>query len=392
MLLYDHIIHERRPEQDVNNQIGSSASIKRASCGYEQLNHFHPVIQTAGVLPAVFDSVEATGKFFPGARSRQDKHMGNLIDFYNEIDNDSEVERRPRKQTNKPKVDPRTLEQFIQGQDNGLNAVAFTYKPARFEEGWLLSSLGPFFEQRWLTDVIAKVKGGKEASVYLCRAGEQVKSTYVAAKVFRPRMLRNLKNDQLYRQDRQVLDESGNRIVDLGMLKAQKKRSVYGEQIRHQSWLAYEFQTLKTLHAAGADVPQPFEMSENAILMGYIGDEAVAAPTLNTVRLEAEEVRPLYERVLHNIRLMLEHDMVHGDLSAYNVLYWEGRITLIDFPQVISPSGHRSAFRIFSRDIRRICDYFARQGLQTNATRLAHELWERHGYRIQSEALPEEEE
>jgi RIO kinase 1 len=133
-------------------------------------------------------------------------------------------------------------------------------------------------------------------------------------------------------------------------------------------------------------------MSENAILMGYIGDEAVAAPTLNTVRLEAEEVRPLYERVLHNIRLMLEHDMVHGDLSAYNVLYWEGGITLIDFPQVISPSGHRSAFRIFSRDIRRICDYFARQGLQTNAIRLAHELWERYGFRIQSEAPPEEEE
>ena len=70
-----------------------------------------------------------------------------------------------------------------------------------------------------------------------------------------------------------MLDENGNRIVDLGMLKAQRKRSVYGEQIRHQSWLAHEFQALKTLHAAGADVPQPYEMGENAILIGFIGDE-----------------------------------------------------------------------------------------------------------------------
>ena len=132
----------------------------------------------------------------------------------------------------------------------------------------------------------AKIKAGKEASVYLCRAGDQVKSGLIAAKVFRPRMLRNLKNDQLYRQGRADLDENGHPIDDPGMLKARHKRSVYGEQIRHQSWIAYEFQTLKTLHAAGADVPQPYEMGENAILMGYIGDEASAAPTLNTVTLE----------------------------------------------------------------------------------------------------------
>jgi RIO kinase 1 len=186
--------------------------------------------------------------------------------------------------------------------------------------------------------------------------------------------------------DAQVLDEAGNRIVDLGMLKAQRKRSVYGEQIRHQSWLAHEFQALKTLHAAGADVPQPYEMNENAILMGFIGDELTAAPTLNTVRLKRGEVKPLFARVLHNIELMLAHDIVHADLSAYNILYWQGEITLIDFPQVISPSRHRSGFAIFCRDLTRLGEYFAHQGLDVDSTSLAADLWQQYGYRTVQEA------
>jgi len=289
-------------------------------------------------------------------------------------------------------VDPRAVEQFVQKRDENRQTFRFTYKPARFEEGWLLNSLGGFFEQRWISDVLSKIKAGKEASVYLCQSGDQVSAPLIAAKVFRPRMLRNLKNDQLYRQDRPVLDEFGRRIVDLGMLKAQKKRSTYGETIRHQSWLAFEFETLKTLHAAGADVPRPYEMSENAILMSYIGDEAFAAPTLNTVKLEWEEARRLYERLLRNIRLMLKQGMVHGDLSAYNVLYWQGRITVIDFPQVVSATDHRSAYQIFSRDVRRICGYFARQGYRNDPARLAAELWQAHGYRVRQAAPPDPEE
>jgi RIO kinase 1 len=206
--------------------------------------------------------------------------------------------------------------------------------------------------------------------------------------VFRPRMLRNLKNDQLYRLDREVLDENGKRVHDLGTLKAQYKRSVYGEQIRHRSWIAYEFQTLQTLHGAGADVPQPYEMSENAILMGYIGNDESAAPTLNTMNLDPGEVKPLYENILSNVEIMLANGIVHGDLSAYNVLYWEAGITMIDFPQVISPSHHRSAYQIFNRDITRICDYFAHQGLRSDPARLAACLWKSYGYRLHPEVHP----
>ncbi len=122
------------------------------------------------------------------------------------------------------------------------------------------------------------MKAGKEASVYLCRSGGKVQTPLVAAKVYRPRMLRNLKNDQLYREGRAVLDEDGKRVLDLGMLKAQRKRSVYGEQVRRQSWIAHEFTALQALAAAGGDVPFPYAMASKAVLMGYLGDEMLAAP------------------------------------------------------------------------------------------------------------------
>jgi RIO kinase 1 len=287
------------------------------------------------------------------------------------------------------KRQPASIAQFIQSQDDSRKSFEFTYHASRHEQGWLLAALGGFYERGWIADILRMVKGGKEASVYQCASGQAVPAPSLAAKVFRPRQFRNLKKDHLYRLDREVLDENGNRIVDLGMLKAQRKRSVYGEQIRHQSWLAHEFQALKTLHAAGADVPQPYEMGENAILMGFIGDDLSAAPTLNTVRLPQRQVKPLFERVLHNVELMLANEMVHADLSAYNILYWNGEITLIDFPQVISPLRHHSAFQIFSRDITRLCEYFNSQGLRTHPAQLAADLWLAHGYKLREEKHPD---
>jgi RIO kinase 1 len=312
-----------------------------------------------------------------------------LFEYYNELDDlgqfDIKHTGHHRAQYHQPERISPAQRQFLQHQDDGLRTFTSTYKAARFEEGWLLDSLGRFYEQQWILDVLGKVKSGKEASVYLCRSGVQVDAPLLAAKVYRPRMLRNLKNDQLYRMDRDVLDTNGKRIDDLGMLKMLHKRSVYGEQVRHQSWIVYEFQSLKTLYAAGADVPRPYEMDGNAILMSYIGDETSAAATLNTINLGPGEVRPLYERLLRNIGIMMTHGIVHGDLSAYNVLYWEGEITLIGFPQVVSPTSHRSAWKIFSRDITRLCEYFTRQGLPTDADSLAVELWKSHGYLLRPE-------
>jgi len=236
--------------------------------------------------------------------------------------------------------------------------------------------------------VLKRLKGGKEASVYLCQTSAESEAQWVAAKVYRPRMLRNLKNDQQYRTGRVDLDESGNAIVKDGDLHAMQKRTNYGENLRHQSWIAYEFQTLEMLRDAGADVPKPFAMEKNAILMEYIGDFGNAAPTLNSVSLDRDEARPLFDRVIRNLDLLLSNERIHGDLSAYNILYWEGDITLIDFPQVVHPEMNPSAWVIFQRDVTRVCQYFKTQGVKCDARKLAVELWTSHGHKVIQEVHP----
>lgn len=109
---------------------------------------------------------------------------------------------------------------------------------------------------------------------------------------------------------------------------------------------------------------------------------------LNSLSLETAEAAPLFERVLHNIELMLAHGRVHADLSAYNILYWEGEITLIDFPQAISPVENRNAYRIFERDVTRICEYFSRQGVRRDPRRLAASLWTAFRYPLRPEIHP----
>ncbi len=313
-----------------------------------------------------------------------------LSEFYNELDeynaetDFSEEQFFQKRESKKRQMEARL---FTRAQEISRE-FKFTYKAARFEEVWLLDSLFEIADHKWISDVLRKVKGGKEASVYLCKSGEGVDSPDVAAKIYRPRMLRNLKNDQQYRIGRVDLDADGSALWKEADVNAIIKRTSYGEEVRHQSWIAYEFKTMELLHEAGADVPKPYAMEKNAIVMEFIGGASMGAPALNSVNLSQDEARPLFDRVIHNIDLMLTNNRIHGDLSAYNILYWEGRITLIDFPQVVLPEGNPAAWNIFLRDVIRVCDYFSSQGIKTDARKLAADLWTSHGYKTTKEADP----
>ncbi|HSG43191.1 MAG TPA: RIO1 family regulatory kinase/ATPase [Anaerolineales bacterium] len=319
----------------------------------------------------------------------------DYIDLFDELDDNEETDNFLNKGKRRKRFPDRHFKdvrarnaKFLEGQDDSSRSFNFTYKAARFEEWWLLESLGDFYEHQWVTDVLRRVKGGKEASVYMCRGGEATGSKLVTAKVYRPRELRNLKNDAIYRTGRVDLDISGNAIIKEADLNAIRHRTNYGERLRHQSWIAYEFKTLEMLHEAGADVPKPYAMEKNAILMDFIGDVEMAAPTLNAVSLDRDEAKQLFDRVIRNVDLLLSKDRIHGDLSAYNILYWDGDITLIDFPQVVSPEANPSAWTIFLRDVTRICQYFNSQGVKTSARKLASELWEAHSHKVVEEVDP----
>jgi RIO kinase 1 len=256
-----------------------------------------------------------------------------------------------------------------------------TYKPSRHEAVWLYSSLAPFLrEQTLIDDVLFQVKGGKEANVYCCHVHPSNQAAFgserVAAKVYRPRQFRNLRNDALYRQGRAVfINEEGKEAKpDQRLQRALGKKTEVGAQVQHSSWLMYEYSTLKALFAAGCAVPEPFALGDNAILMGFIGEETHAAPTLIEVGLSKPEALQVFGQLKASLKILVGMGLVHGDLSAYNILYDGARAVIIDLPQVVRFEQNEHAEEIFLRDLTRLCDYFQRCGVSCSPEALAREL------------------
>ena len=286
----------------------------------------------------------------------------------------------PRKAKATPKAKPSQQQILAELAEStaGLEAgFQTTYKPARFEAVWLLDSLKLFYEQGLIADVLTQVKGGKEASVYLCKANPATGMDLIAAKVYRPRQFRNLRNDSMYREGREMLSSEGGVVKrrENREARAMRKKTEFGEELTHSSWVLHEYGTLQRLHGLGAAIPRPITNGGNTILMEYIGDATMAAPILHSVRLEQDEAQRLFAEVLRNIELMLKLELIHGDLSAFNILYWQGKVTIIDFPQITAALGNRSAYQIFARDVTRVCEYFQGQGVECNGSELAERLW-----------------
>jgi RIO kinase 1 len=227
--------------------------------------------------------------------------------------------------------------------------------------------LEPFIADGLVDSLLFPIKSGKEAHVYCCRAGDKVAADLVAIKIYKPRSTRSFRNDAVYQEGRVILDARARRAV--------ARSTAYGQQVHSALWTNHEWEMLRLLHAAGGDVPKPISHSAEALLLEYIGGADAAAPLLKDHNLTPGEAGPLFERLLDNIQLFLEYNVVHGDLSPYNVLLLEGRPVVIDFPQAVDPRFNANAFELLRRDIQNLARYFQRAGVECDPFDLAERYW-----------------
>ena len=228
-------------------------------------------------------------------------------------------------------------------------------------------AIAPFVADGYIAEVLYPIKSGKEATVYCCRAGPRVQADFVAAKVYKPRTQRSFRNDAIYREGRVILNQRDKR--------AATKKTDFGGKVQSALWQNHEWDVLKVLKAAGADVPKPLAHSSGGMLLEFIGDADGAAPVLKEVRLGPNEAQEMFDRLLDNVQLWLAYNVVHGDLSAYNVLYLAGAPVVIDFPQACDPRVNSNAFRLLVRDIENLGRYFGRFGVSCDAFGLADRYW-----------------
>jgi RIO kinase 1 len=230
------------------------------------------------------------------------------------------------------------------------------------------SLLDAFVGDGSITDVLYVVRSGKEATVYCCRGADEFGGGLVAAKVYRPLERRNFHNDAIYQPGHDAALSRRDKL-------ALHKKTRHGRDVQYGIWIHAEFQTLRMLFEAGADVPQVFAHSSGAILMEYLGDEDAAAPMLSRATLPRETADQLLRGIIDNVAIWLRNNLVHGDLSAYNLLYWDGRVVAIDFPQAVDARFNSNAKALLVRDLEHVCAHFTKYGIRADASRIANALW-----------------
>ena len=219
-----------------------------------------------------------------------------------------------------------------------------------FPADWL-----PIFEYE--ETVLGALKSGKESEVYLVARTAHGRTALMAEKRFLARDHRSFDNTYTYAG---VWGQGTTHQA-----RAMKKNTRFGQEHRFARWIANEWTNLVHLHDAGVTVPPPVELLEagGAYRMAFIGDGLVAAPRLSSVDLDRATAARVWDGLVDDIARMLEAERVHGDLSAYNVLWWRDRAVLIDFSQTVEIVTHPAARDLLVRDITSLGAYFKRRGV-----------------------------
>jgi RIO kinase 1 len=212
----------------------------------------------------------------------------------------------------------------------------------------MVDPLAPLLADGVIDEVVARLKSGKEADLWIVRhRGEAI-----AAKVYKAREQRSFRNDAVYREGRQVRNTRTQR--------AMAKGSRFGQAASEESWKVKEADALHALHAAGVRVPTPVMFYEGVLLMELVlGPDGHPAPRLIDAHLPRERAAALYADLRAQVVRMLGCDLIHGDLSPYNVLLGRDGPVVIDFPQVIGAAHNSQAERFFHRDLENLRRFFA---------------------------------
>ena len=199
-----------------------------------------------------------------------------------------------------------------------------------------------------IAEVLGRLKSGKEADVFVVRYGGNI----VAAKVYKDRAQRSFKNNSAYTEGRTVRNTRSQR--------AMSRKTSFGQAASEAAWKSAEADALYKLHAANVRVPTPVMFLEGVLFMELVLDaEGEAAPRLIDKDLTVAEANLAYHDMLAQLVRILSCDLIHGDLSPYNVLWGAAGPTIIVFPQIISASHNSRSEAFFLRDARNILGHFA---------------------------------
>jgi RIO kinase 1 len=228
---------------------------------------------------------------------------------------------------------------------------------------WLVTSQGAID-----TD-LGILKTGKEADVFLVERADPLepeRAVVMAAKRYRSPEHRSFHRSAAYTEGRSM-----KRSRDV---RALKRKSTFGREVAAGEWAISEWGALVRLWQLGLPVPYPVQIDGTEILMEWITVDGDSAPRLAQTRPSPTLLWSYYEQVREALAVLVQAGLVHGDLSAYNILAAGERLVIIDLPQVVDLVGNPQGMDFLLRDCTNICGWFRGKGLEIDEHELFGEL------------------
>jgi len=199
-----------------------------------------------------------------------------------------------------------------------------------------------FLNKSIIDEIHGVVKAGKESRVYW---GKDKQGNELAIKIyltvsaeFRKGMLKYIEGDPRFKG-----------------VRRDTRSLVF-------AWAQKEFRNLEQAIAAKVRVPKPIAVKNNVLIMEFIGKNGICAPSMKEHPPRNPE--KIYKTLLNYLRrLYRKAELVHGDLSEYNVMIWNGRPIIFDVSQAV-PLSHPLADTLLYRDLKNINRYFSRLGVK----------------------------
>jgi len=220
---------------------------------------------------------------------------------------------------------------------------------------------------------LGPLRSGKEAQISVIERSNGDRSCLLARKHYLPREVKEkgtlellgvqrasqFRHDVTYREGRQFRRSRDRRAV--------AQMTERGKRLLQDRWVNHEHDVMAALWHANVSVPYPVGFSDERFDMQYIGDRNSAAPTLARLRPRGALLEQMWEQLVENLRMIVSAGYAHGDLSAYNLLWWRGQVWIIDLPQAVDLAANPRGIDFLHRDVVNVSTWFARQGLERDA-------------------------
>jgi len=202
-----------------------------------------------------------------------------------------------------------------------------------------------FLNKGTINEIYGVVKAGKESRVYW---GKDKQGNELAIKIyltvsaeFRKGILKYIEGDPRF---------TGLRRDTRSLIFA---------------WAQKEYKNLELATKAKVRVPKPIAVKNNVLIMEFIGEEGVTAPSMK--ELPPKNPEKTYQTLLGYLKkLYTKAELVHGDLSEYNIMIWRGRPVLFDMSQAVLTS-HPMAEFLLRRDLTNLNKFFSKLGVEVSS-------------------------